>query len=93
MIVTLCAGACPPVTLALGGLPADLATVDRLLRLLLEARRSRIAVRLEAAADDAWELLDLLGVSHLLRGPPGECRPEGQDPSRGGSPYSPNRSG
>lgn len=71
LIITLHAGGCTPVVLDLRrtedvGAARCLDTVERLLRVVLDARRRGIAVQLDAAPAELCELIELLGVSQVL---------------------------
>lgn len=92
-----------------GRQPCDLAVVDRLLRLLLEAKRKGWAVQVTKVRADLAELVDLVGVTDLtdltdlteltelteLAGPAadGGTTGTGQASRRGGRPNSAKRSG
>ena len=57
----------PVLDVVATGLPADLAVVDCLARLQLAARRAGCAVRLCDADPELLELLDLAGLTEVLR--------------------------
>lgn len=99
-VILRCRG-CRPVSFAVSGLPADLGTVDRLLRLVLRARRAGLGVQVHVDGD-LWPLLHLAGVTHLggvapldgaARAAPPQRSPWGSDSMRGGRPTSAKRSG
>jgi len=48
------------------GLAPDAVTVDALARLQLAARRKRWYVRLRNASDELLDLVELMGLSHVL---------------------------
>jgi len=49
-----------------GGVAPDAVTVDALARLQLAAQRQRCCVRLRNASDELLDLVELMGLSHVL---------------------------
>jgi hypothetical protein len=58
-----------------GGLPPHAGTVDALARLQLGARRCGVEIRLRDASTELQELIELVGLSDVLRVEPGR-KPE-----------------
>ena len=65
-----------------GGLEADIVTVDALARLQLTARRLGRQVRLRNPSPELAELLDLFGLADVLRVEPGRQPEEREQPRR-----------
>lgn len=65
---------------------SDLATVDDLCRLAVEARRLGCHIHLHEPDRDLWELLDLAGVADVVRACPVTRGPSDPDGDSGGLP-------
>lgn len=56
----------PTLSVDVGGLKADAATVDALARLALRLRRGGYQIRLRNASDELLELIEFIGLSETL---------------------------
>lgn len=65
-VCALLADAGPVVTCDVGGVEPDAVTVDALARLQLGARRRNCEVCLRGASPELLELVELMGLSHVL---------------------------
>lgn len=60
-------GGCGVLLCEVGGIDADAVAVDALARLALAARRARCDVRLRGASPELLSLVELIGLSDVLR--------------------------
>ncbi len=74
-VVVIVDGASEVVVGHLVETPPDLCLVDALARLQLEARRHGCSVRLRDPCAELRELLELVGLTHLILAPPDAIDP------------------